>query len=248
MRMELSKRERSTIFAIAVALVSLGALAGIMHLYEGYVQKRDAAIERAEKKKIDRTYALGEKIVLDARKDEEPLSTGRAYTAAFSWTGELDITVKRARLYDSGARLLQDLDEDLEWVSNLKRERIAKLKASDGKQRYVLLDVAIDNVSAVPSGVGTQRGMPWLNISFVQLSSNGHTMELAGFSGMPENGSREYGEGSYFDLKPHTSATYQLVYEIDGEERPKDLYLFMGVAYVPYKYHIDLNGIEVVTA
>lgn len=248
MKVELSKNERLTLLAIAVTLIALGAIAGGVRLYEGYAQERDVAIERAEEKKIDRTYALGEKIALDAQKDEAPLSTGGSYSAGFFWTGELDITIERARLYDSGARLLQGLDENLEWVSNLKRERIAKLKPSEGKQRYVLLDVAIDNVSALPSGVGTKRGMPWLNISFVQLSSSGHTMEMVGFSGMPENGSREYGEGSYFDLKPRASATYQLVYEVEGDGSPKNMFLFMGVAYVPDKYRINLDGIEVVPA
>lgn len=244
--MELTKIEKRTVMSMFLTVVLIGAVAVGVHLYEDYIQQRNEEIERAEQKQLDRTYAYGETIVLDAARDEVILSTGNVYAARFFWEGELDITVDRVRLYPDGDALLSGLDSGLEWVNDLDREWIARRREEGGESAYLLADVTIDNISASPIG-HTKREMPWFNITFVKLSTAGRMAEMVGFSGMPEDGMRDYGEGSYFDLERGESASYQLVYEVDRDADPADLFLFMGSSYAPNKYRVDLGETEIVS-
>lgn len=235
--MRLTKREKATILALIVAFVGF---LGMQALHDYSQSQRDqlAAHERAD---LNATYGLHEPISLDAARDTVELSNGTAYAAGFTWSGELIVTIEDVAWYANDDLLLPTLDADREWVQQVKRDWFDRDESS-----YVVVHVTVNNVSAKPTNE-TQRGESWFNISFVNLVYDGIQCELIGFSGVPEDVAWDFGEGNCFDLSPGESDEYVLIYELERSFVPSaSLYMYLGVAYVPDKYRIEIDDVTVI--
>lgn len=241
---KLNKNEQSLAIALICVLVMLGIGVVASKLYETYEQERLDALDRVEKKKYNQTFSIGEEIVLDSAKDQILLSSGRKYEADFPWVGRMDVTVDQARLYDNPDNLLGNLDAGDRWVQFLDFESLQPARKSGSDERYLLLDVTMRNISAKADSE-TRAGKVWFTSSFINLSVQHHDVEMLGFSGMPQEGDINTDIG-YFDLPIGEIASYQLVYSVNNEAEPEDMFCYMGTLYTPNKYRVDLSDMEVV--
>lgn len=242
---KLNKNEQRLATALICVLVMLGIGVGAGKLYEAYEQERLDALDKVEKKKHDRTFSIGEEIVLDSAEDQILLSSGRKYEADLPWSGRMDVTVDRARLYENPDALLGNLDVGARWVQFLEFESLQPARKSESGERYLLLDVTVRNVSAKADSE-TRAGKVWFTSSFINLSVQHHDMEMLGFSGMPQEGDINTDIG-YFDLPIGETASYQLVYSVNNEAEPDEMFCYMGLLYAPNKYRVNLDDMEVVT-
>ena len=241
--MKLQRGERRLVVAIACAGVILGIGIGAFKIYEKREQARLEELDKIEQKKYDQTFSIGEEVVLDSETDEVLMPSGWPYEAAFSWDGRMDVKIDRARLYSSSNALLTDLDQAARWVQYFELDRLGWARQNGQDERYILLDVTVHNVSAEPNGL-SQTGHPWFNIGFVNLSVQQSDMEIEAFSGVPDEGDIEL-VGYRFDLPVGETASYQLVYSLNNEAELDEMFCYMGVAYAPHKYRVELDGVEV---
>lgn len=242
--MKLQQNERRLAIILICVTIALAVGAGALKLYEKHEQERLEELDKAEQKKYDQTFALGDTIALDSEADKAPMPSGWPYEASFAWNGRMDVTIDRARLYPSSDALLADLDRGARWVQFFEFNHLDWARKNDLDERYVLLDVTMHNVSAVSDDL-SQMGFPWLNVSFLKLSVQQQDMELSAFSGVPDEGDIEV-DGYRFDLPVSETASYQLVYGVNDEAELDEMFCYMGVAYAPNKYRVELDGMEVI--
>lgn len=241
--MKLQQHERRLAIVLICVVVVLGAGAGACKLYEEHEQKRLEELDKVEQKKYDQTFSLGDNIVLDSEADKAPMPSGWPYEAHFAWNGRLDVTIDRARLYSSSDALLADLDRGVRWVQYFEFDHLNWARKNNLDERYLLFDVTMHNVSAAPDSE-TISGYPWFSSSFIKLSVQHQDMEMVGFDGMPQEGNIDTDMG-YFDLPVGETASYQLVYSLNNEAKLDEMFCYMGVAYAPNKYRVELDGMEV---
>lgn len=241
--MKLQSAERRLIVAVVCVVAVLGIGVGIFKIYEKYERGRLEEVDAVERKAYNQTYSIGDELVLDSAVDDVVLSSGRPYEAAFPWSGRMDVAVDRVRVYPTADVLLADLDQNAKWVQYFELDHLNWARDIGLAERYVLLDVTIDNISAVPEDV-SQTGHPWFNIGFINLSAQQNDMELQAFSGVPGDGDMEL-DGYRFDLPIGQGASYQLVYSVSSEADLDELFCYMGSVYAPDKYRVELGGMEI---
>lgn len=237
------KEKRLIIALISVVLLGGACYAGVK-LYREYQIQKAEEILKAEQKQVDQTFCIGDTIVLDSEEDEKPLPSGGSYDASLNWEGRMDLTIDRARLYPDLDSVLADLDREEIWTIDFERTARRRMDQFDEHYAYVMFDITVDNKSAT-SRYLSQTGYPWFNISLLRLNCKGHDVEIVCFDGMPLEGDISC-DMYCFNLEMGSSATYQVVYGVSQNTKPKDLFAYIGAGYIPNKYHIDLTGIEVI--
>lgn len=241
--MKLQRSEKRLIVALicAFALVGVG-YAGVKAYQNNQIQQA-LKLEEREQKQVDRTFHIGDKIVLDSKEDEKPLPSGGDYAASFSWDGRMDLTVDRARLYPDLDSVLTVLDPHEMWTIDFERTARRRMEQFNEHPAYVLLDVTLDNISAQPTGT-SQTGYPWFSISVLKLNTQGHDSEMSFFNGMPPQGDINL-DMFRFDLEPGSTGTYRVLFDVPQGVSPEDMFAYVGAGYLPNKYRIDVSDMEV---
>lgn len=223
--------KRFTAVLIAVAAIAI-CLFGIRTLWATVQEGRDEVV----KQELNRSFKVGETIVLDSFEDDQKLPSGVPYSAVFDWEGTMRLRVDAVTVYDNRDEAFAVKGDRASWFD---WDGMGGVRYGGGA--ILMCDFTVENIDA-RSTSATKTGNSWFNITF--LLGCDPMCEVVYFDGMPTNGDLNEGEGTYYEVKPGETKTYTVGYSI-GDEAPERFVLHAGVnaeASDKYRLEWDVGG------
>lgn len=173
---------------------------------------------------------LGEVARLDNELAKKGSQGESGFDGSYQWSGELDVSVESAVLYNSGDEARKHIDLDLRFPDWGRRIH----------KNVLVCRVKITNKSA-ESQIKSKSGHRWLNINDVFFSGSKRIEGISYFDGMPEEGSADEGENVYFDLKKGESRLYTVAFVVGRGSDAAAYQLESGVEDGVPRYVFELN-------
>lgn len=202
--MRLTKSEMNLLKALAIVCVIALACFGCQKLIELHEQAGFEAAYESQK----HTYQLGEMVELDADKDAELVSGTYDCETGFGWaSGTMQLTVNDVRICDDLDAVKEVVGEPDVWDNWADNP-----DDNTDDSCFLVCAFTLKNIdAALYETSATKNGHAWYSIDFLKTN---HGDPVVFFDGMPDEGSVDAGERSYYNLCQGESATYTIVYSL----------------------------------
>ena len=197
--MSLKRNEKRTVLILLVACLLVAAGFGVFKVVEARNEQADVA----SKNEMKKTWSLGDTAAFDGdEEDAALLPSGASYSAGFSWSGKLEVTVESCELYRGFT------------ATGLPESGYTGPADKDAIQ-FVVCKVRMRNVDAVS---GDEQRPNRFNISFLR-GMDPVSSEISYFDGTPVDADPDGSEALFFDLAQGEEREYTLGFMLD--EAPK---------------------------